>query len=54
MIFRHGQQLPRVKVEVDMIFLFLKLSPQYTEEEIGTWSQIFSKLKVLHLRYACK
>ena len=22
MIFRHGQQLPRVKVEVDMIFLF--------------------------------
>jgi len=39
MIFRHGQQLPRVK---------------YTEEEIGTWSQIFSKLKVLHLRYACK
>jgi len=39
MIFRHGQQLPRVK---------------YTEEEIGTWSQIFRKLKVLHQRYACK
>lgn len=39
MIFRQGQQIPRVK---------------YTREEVDTWSQILNKLKVLHSRYACR
>ena len=58
MIFRHGQQLPRVKVRlvsfIAKVSLWIYESFQYTEEEIGTWSQIFRKLKVLHQRYACK
>eukprot|EP00090_Calanus_glacialis_P013363 TRINITY_DN22004_c0_g1_i1.p1 TRINITY_DN22004_c0_g1~~TRINITY_DN22004_c0_g1_i1.p1 ORF type:complete len:561 (-),score=172.93 TRINITY_DN22004_c0_g1_i1:215-1663(-) len=39
MIFKYGQQIPRVK---------------YTIVEIETWGRILKKLRELHIKYACK
>jgi len=39
MIFKYGQQIPRVK---------------YTAVEVETWGKILKKLRELHTKYACK
>ena len=39
MIYKYGQQIPRVK---------------YTPTEVETWGTIFTKLRELHKKYACR